>query len=56
MSYDSECYQLAEHFLAEEPHLTGDTDALAQRIQDTVELFLEFELPRRFPRPPECDR
>lgn len=51
MSYDRECYDLACYFLTEEPHLAGDTDALAQRIQDTVELFLEFELPRRFPQP-----
>lgn len=51
MSYDSECYALAEYFLVDEGHQPGDTDALAQRIQDTVELFLEFELPRRFPQP-----
>lgn len=54
MSYDRECYELAAYFLLDEPHLDGDTDALAQRIQDTVELFLEFELPRRFPRE-TCD-
>lgn len=53
MSYYSECYDLAEYFLHQEPHQLGDTDALAQRIQDTVELFLEYELPQRFPRPPD---
>lgn len=55
MSYDAACYDLAEHFLADEGHLAGDTDALAQRIQDTVELFLEFELPKRFPQPVRDD-
>lgn len=52
MSYYAECYDLAEYFLLAEPHQLGDTDALAQRIQDTVELFMEYELPRRFPQEP----
>lgn len=52
MSYDSECYALAEYFLDHEPHQPGDTDALAQLIQDAIELFLEFDLPRRFPQEP----
>jgi hypothetical protein len=48
MAYDSECWNLAEHFLTGEN--LGDkekeiTDALAQCIQDAVEDFVSGDLP-----------
>jgi hypothetical protein len=45
MAYDSQCYLLAEHFLRDEPNITeAYKDALAQRIQDAVEAWLQFDL------------
>jgi hypothetical protein len=39
MSYDINCYKLAEHFLADTSLANDDaaTDALAQEIQDAIE-------------------
>ena len=47
MAYDSKSYELAEHFLADEPRASeADKRELAQQIQDAVEDFF-FDLERR---------
>lgn len=45
MAYDSKCYDLAEAFLEDEPHLNteGRRDELAQLIQTTIEDFIAHE-------------
>ena len=51
MTYDSASYDVAQHFLADEPRATeADRDALAQHIQRAVEDWLNDELPRRLAR------
>lgn len=51
MSYDRQCYDLAQAFLEDEARdrhrrvTHGDIDALAQLIQTTIEDFIQFELP-----------
>lgn len=49
MTYDIKCYQLAEAFLSEKMEgkaaaTPKDMDILAQRIQQAVEDFIEYEL------------
>jgi hypothetical protein len=41
-SYDSKCFDLADAFLSDEPHLATDknTDELAATIQSTIEDFI----------------
>ena len=42
MSYDKKCWDLAEIFLKDDGFThTGDIDALAQQIQDTIEDFIK---------------
>jgi hypothetical protein len=45
-TYDSKCYELAEHFLAEEPNLDdeGYRRALTHLIQYTIENFMKGAL------------
>jgi hypothetical protein len=45
MSYDSRCYDLAALFLAETPDIDSEAnrDALAQRIQTTIEDWIGYE-------------
>jgi hypothetical protein len=45
-TYDTKCYELAEHFLAEEPNLNdeGYRRALAWAIQSTIEEFMQDAL------------
>jgi hypothetical protein len=45
VSFDSKCYDLAEHFLTEEPGLNTEEmkDQLAQAIQETVESWINDE-------------
>lgn len=46
LSYDSECEVLARHFLADETNAPeAAVKELAQQIQETVEDFLQFDLP-----------
>ena len=49
MAYDSECWNLAEHFLTGEPippeREREITELLAQEIQDCVESFCTSSLP-----------
>lgn len=53
MSYDERSYDLARHFLADEPTATeADADALAQHIQSEIESWLNYELASRH-APPE---
>lgn len=54
MSYDSRCYDLAEVFLDDEPHLNAESyrTELAQLIQNTIEDFIEFERGARRSRIP----
>lgn len=44
-SYDPACYELAEIFLYDHPHLatTERIEALAQEIQDAIEAFITHE-------------
>lgn len=52
-SYDSACYDLAKHFLSDEPTATeDDAEAFAQHIQDAIEDWLNYDLKDRH-RPPE---
>lgn len=44
MSYDSKCYDLAEHFIGSQPELERLRTSLAQHIQTTVEDWLEMEI------------
>lgn len=55
MSYDSNCYDLAEHFLADEPALNTERNKkrVAQHIQDTIEDWIAYE--REDPLPDEND-
>ena len=48
MMYDSECYELAQHFLPNGNEMVWD--ALAQEIQETVERWCKFD-----ERSPEFD-
>ena len=45
MTYDIKCYELAEHFLDDEPHLatTKRTCELAELIQQTIEGWIAYE-------------
>lgn len=43
MSYDTKCYDLAEAFLDDEPHLKAKTGELAQLIQTTIEDWINYE-------------
>jgi len=45
MAYDNRCYDLAETFLEDEPHLNNESRRaeLAQCIQDAIENFIRFE-------------
>ena len=45
MSYDPKCYDLAEAFLEDVPHLNSDArrDELAQLIQSVIEDFIALE-------------
>lgn len=54
MTYDERAYDLAKHFLADEPTATeADAGALAQHIQREIEEdWLSYALPDRH-RPPE---
>jgi hypothetical protein len=47
MSVDEKCWELAGYFLADEEHFATDTDALAMEIQDLIETFLSYEMPKR---------
>jgi hypothetical protein len=42
LSFDSKCYDLAEHFLEDEPTLNNEDarNELAQEIQETVETWI----------------
>ena len=56
MSYDSRCYDLAEIFMADEAHKSERaTAALAQKIQDTIEDFLNYEDLLIYERTPTSD-
>lgn len=49
-TYDAKCYDLAEHFLADEAIVsTAEYERLANelacKIQDAVEVFMEYEIP-----------
>jgi hypothetical protein len=46
VSYDSKSYDLAEHFLSDEPRLMHLVDKLAQHIQTSVEDWIAWELDR----------
>lgn len=51
MSYDTECYRLAATFLSDEgissiEELNKLTDKLAQEIQNTIEGFLQHDVPQ----------
>ena len=43
-TFDPRCYELAEHFLSDHPHLNSEAAriTLAQQIQQTIEDELEF--------------
>jgi len=44
MSYDSKCYDLAEHFLADETNVTAEHKIkLAQYIQNAIEEWLGYD-------------
>ena len=45
MSYDQKCFDLAEAFLSDEPHLATAkrTNELAQIIQSAIEDFITYE-------------
>jgi len=45
MAYDQRCYDLAEVFLDDSPHLNTERrrDELAQLIQSTIESFISYE-------------
>lgn len=48
--FDSKCYELAEHFLADHPAATeAQKNALAQEIQSCIETWLGYD-----PQSPEC--
>lgn len=40
-SYDSECFELAQYFLRDEPSLREGCSDLAQHIQDAIEDWIE---------------
>jgi hypothetical protein len=44
---DEKCWELAGYFLADEEHFATDTDALAMEIQDLIETFISYEMPKR---------
>lgn len=46
-TYDQKCYDLAEAFLSDEPHLNTEKyrDLLAKEIQQAIEDFIEFTIP-----------
>lgn len=43
-TFDSKCYELAAHFLSDEPDLNTEAarTTLAAEIQDTIELEIQF--------------
>ena len=45
MAYDTKCYDLAEAFLEDSPHLNTERrrDELAQLIQSIIEAFIGYE-------------
>lgn len=45
MAFDQKCFDLAEAFLEDQPHLATAkrTDELAQYIQNAIESFIEVE-------------
>lgn len=50
MSFDTKCFDLADHFLAEEStELQKRSPDLAQAIQDAVEQWIEYE------KLPDCE-
>ncbi len=53
MTYDPKCWDVADAFLADEPRLATPehTDKLAQRLQDTIEGYIEYELDNYDPSP-----
>lgn len=58
VSYDSKCYELAEHFLSDTPELATERakKELAQHIQDEIEGWLRYEASPKKPvsSRPEC--
>jgi hypothetical protein len=42
-SFDVACFDLAEHFLVDEPDLHDKVADLAAHIQDSIELWIECE-------------
>jgi hypothetical protein len=42
-SYDSKCWDLAIHFLADEPALQAQVNELAGHIQTEIESWIEYE-------------
>lgn len=59
MGFDSKCHELALLFLEDDPsyddYSAGEkkkyADALAQEIQDTIEQYLTFDLPKTHVEP-----
>lgn len=45
MTYDTKCFDLAEAFLEDQPHLATEkrTDRLAARIQEAIEEWIAHE-------------
>jgi len=43
-TFDPRCFELAEHFLSDHPHLNTEAakTTLAAEIQDTIELEIQF--------------
>ena len=43
-TFDPRCFELAEHFLSDHPHLNTEAakTTLACEIQDTIELEIQF--------------
>jgi hypothetical protein len=43
-TFDPHCFELAEHFLSDHPHLNTEAakTTLAAEIQDTIELEIQF--------------
>ncbi len=54
MSFDSQCFDLAELFLEDHPIINTERrrNELAQDIQNTIEAYIEFELKNAEPPDP----
>lgn len=54
LSFDSKCYDLAEHFLEDEPTLNNEDarNELAQEIQETVESWIINQRDKRDAKDP----